>query len=286
MSFFSFLTGGAKQSQKMRLRSEEARLGQGKAKLEQIQRLHQAMVSRLQIHKALTAEILKPRIRRVARNIDLPRSSFSASGRFSHFSDSETAKKLSQASAVLRRALSGADRVALGVFGTGVALKTAAMLDELGILNIPDWHRPLSELISAANLPGGDLILGAAAEVGADTLLDVIGDITIVLGIAKGVWNLFKTAEFADKADTVAAAVRHLDDKIAAEHAGTEDLKRHGQEYDEQAYALFKQAVILDVLCSKARRSSRGTKVKLSSNFSDSLADFCRLHSQHIAFVS
>ncbi len=286
MSFFSFLTGGAKQTQKIRLRSEERRLETGKQRLLKAESVRRTMADQLSLHKALTILMLRPYLKRFASSAGVPSSEFKQNGRYSLFSEPETRARLETAERALAHALSNIDRVAFGLFAAGASLNILSELDHRGILNIPDWHRPLAEVIGEVDLPGGDLLLEAAAEIGADTILDVVGDLTIVLGLAKGAFNLFKTAEFAERADTVAASAAHLEEKLALHEASLSEAKLHGEAYDKSVYSIFKTLVILRALRGKVLRTPRAVRDRVKASLAADLDELRHLNDSNPFAVS
>ncbi len=274
MSLFSMATGAGKQAEKLRLRKAETKTIALQGALERAQSQRDRLQEIMRLQNLLTAAMIRRKVAGIAKAAKLSIREFSLGGRFSQFSRTWDRNGQSKLKTDFSKQFSDADSAALGLFGTGAALNLLAGLDRTGVINIPDWHVPLGDLLADWNVPGGEILAEAAAEIGADTLLDVIGDATIILGIAKGLWNLKKASDFSGQADSLESAASELEKQLARECERMEAVRNDAKSFDNDAFALFKAATLIEVVARQKKRIPSDLRARLSDALSERLAQF------------
>lgn len=274
MSLFSMATGAGKQAEKLRLRKAEARAKSLENAVERAHANRENLREAMHLQNLLTAVMIRRKILGVARAAKLPIRHFNIGGVYSQFSRASEKRAFRKLKMDFSRQVSNGEAAAIGLFGAGAVLNILAGLDRNGYITIPDWHVPLGDILADWGVPSGDMLAEVAAEIGADTLLDVIGDVTIVLGIAKGIWNLKKANDFSNQADSLETASKEIEAELDRERERMQSIRDGAKEFDTEAYALFKAATLIDVASRRRKRISPDLRKRLSDALSQRLSQF------------
>ena len=277
--FVGLITGRVKKHQLNRLRAAAERHN------EETSRYHQTRRDRVVSERAFVAERaaslvwLQPRLNKTASRLGLRRAMFGVGGALGGITEANMKSLLEKVrSALVMAPRSAFDRVVTVSFGAALLLEGIDQLDKLEMIDVPVLHDKIADVLSEVHVPGAELIGDGLAELGIDLVTDLLGDLFIVGGIAKGTFNLAKAAEFGEKADQVVSSVEAVEKRHQEESLRSKKVGALAQRLESCAYEAFKWSYVAETLQSSRGISNRALRDTIKDGFSRSMVALWQTH--------
>ncbi len=131
-----------------------------------------------------------------------------------------------------------------GAVGLAIMLRLTQQLDHWHIVDIPELHYPIESLLTGLPFHAGEHAADLLADLGMETIGDMLGDLLIVYAIGKTIYNLSKVRDLGEKAQRYhreAAALERLTALLKEIQASAERLTASNA---QATYDLFRRLIL------------------------------------------
>jgi hypothetical protein len=286
--FIGIITGRMKKAQQRRLSEQAKRQRASVAEFKAAKRERTAVEGSFVAERAAALAWLQPTLNRSAQRLGLRKSLFGPGGALGGITYEGMRSILAKAREALILPRAALDRVVGYSFAAAIVLEGIDALDRADLMEVPILHENVADVLSDMDIPGAEGLGEALAEFGWDTVGDILGDLFIVAGVAKGAYNIAKATEFSNRADRVAAAADKIESKVGEERTLSRKTIRLREALEGRAFEAFKWSQIAHVARSRGLLRNTPIRERITANFTQSflaLWDAHKLSPKQVSLV-
>lgn len=277
--FVGFFTGLYKKHKQGELKKAAEQHRTQHAELKRTRQLRIDAQNTLVSERAASLLWLQPKINAAALRLGMKKALFGPGGALGGV----TLEKVRELIEKVRQALvvpakTAVDKVVAISIGASLLLEGIEALDHLDPSSTSVLHENLNDVLSNLNVPGAEDIAHTLAELGIDTASDLLGDLLIIGGIAKGAYNLSKANEIDEKRKTVAESTDNLQRHLAKEQRLHTQTAKLNAALETRAYEAFKWTLIAETAQNQHLMGSRVARETVTTGFRRSVVALWSAH--------